>query len=135
MIEFGVTYLAICEKSYPKKLAFVYLEEIQREFHSLYGQEMGTVARPYAFVKFDSFIQRVKKQYQDPRNQRNLHKLNEDLGVLLTDNRMLLYIFASNLIQRIMNKNIQDVLGRGEMLNDLQQKSQGLKDSSAKCII
>jgi hypothetical protein len=43
---------------------------------------MGTVARPYAFVKFDTFIQRTKKQYQDPRNQRNLQKLNEDLGVL-----------------------------------------------------
>jgi hypothetical protein len=32
-----------------------------------------------------------------------------------------------------MNKNIQDVLGRGEMLNEMQGKSDFLKDSSSKC--
>jgi vesicle transport protein SEC22 len=96
--------LVICDKSYPKKLAFVYLEEIQKEFHANYGNEMGTVARPYAFVKFDTFIQRIKKQYQDPRNQRNLQKLNEDLGD----------------VTRIMNRNIEEVLGRGEILSGIR---------------
>jgi vesicle transport protein SEC22 len=52
MIEFGVCYLCLAERSYPKKLAFQFLEELQREFHQLYGQEMQRVARPYAFVKF-----------------------------------------------------------------------------------
>ncbi|KAJ3273479.1 Ethylmalonic encephalopathy 1 [Terramyces sp. JEL0728] len=52
LIEYGVCYLCLCERSYPKKLAFGYLEELQKEFQSLYGQEMQRVARPYAFVKF-----------------------------------------------------------------------------------
>jgi vesicle transport protein SEC22 len=52
IIEFGVCYLCLCDKSYPKKLAFQYLEELQTEFHSQYGNEMQRVARPYAFVKF-----------------------------------------------------------------------------------
>lgn len=52
MIEFGVCYLCLCEKSYPKKLAFQYLGELQKEFQSSYGNEMQRVARPYAFVKF-----------------------------------------------------------------------------------
>lgn len=30
IVEFGVVYLVICEGSYPGKLAFVYLDEIQR---------------------------------------------------------------------------------------------------------
>ncbi len=97
----GVCYLALCDKSYPKKLAFSYLEEIQQEFQASHGHEIGTVARPYACVKFDSVIQRAKKQYKDARAQRNLNKLNEELGD----------------VTRIMNKNIQDVLGRGEQLD------------------
>ena len=110
LIEFGVCYLTLCEKSYPKKLAFAYLEELQKEFQEKYGHEIGTVARPYAFVKFgissliyksDSFIQKTKRQYKDARAQRNLQKLNEDL----------------NDVTRIMTKNIQDVLGRGETLD------------------
>ena len=52
IIEFGVCYLCICDKSYPKKLAYQYLEELQKEFHASYGVEMQRVARPYAFVKF-----------------------------------------------------------------------------------
>jgi len=52
LIECGICYLCLCEKSYPKKLAFSFLEELQVEFQSKYGTEVGTVARPYAFVKF-----------------------------------------------------------------------------------
>ncbi|KAI8909074.1 Longin-like domain-containing protein [Gorgonomyces haynaldii] len=116
LIEFGVVYLALCEKGYPKKLAFAYLEELQHEFNQVHGNEVTTVARPYAFVRFDSFIQKTKKQYKDVRAQRNMQKLNEDLGD----------------VTRIMNKNIQDVLGRGEQLEGLQFKSQTLAQESKK---
>ncbi|KAI8852685.1 Longin-like domain-containing protein, partial [Chytridium lagenaria] len=58
LIEFGVCYLTLCDRSYPKKLAFAYLEELQKEFQEKYGGE---------------------KQYKDTRTQRNLHKLNDDL--------------------------------------------------------
>ena len=115
MIEYGVCYLTLCDRSYPKKLAYQYLEELQKEFQEKYGPEVGSVSRPYAFVKFgmshmivlglferlDSFIQKVKKLYKDSRAQRNLNKLNDDLQD----------------VQRIMTKNIQDVLGRGEQLD------------------
>ncbi|KAJ3320484.1 SNAP receptor [Boothiomyces sp. JEL0866] len=116
LIEYGVCYLCLCERSYPKKLAFGYLEELQKEFHSLYGQEMQRVARPYAFVKFDNFIQKTKKQYKDSRSQQNLNKLNEDL----------------NDVTRIMTKNIQEVLGRGETLERMSQNSQNLSFESKK---
>jgi vesicle transport protein SEC22 len=48
----GVCYLTLCEKAYPKKLAFAYLEELQKEFWGEFGNEVGTAARPYAFIKF-----------------------------------------------------------------------------------
>jgi hypothetical protein len=56
IIEFGVCYLCLCEKSYPKKLAFQYLDELQKEFQTQFGAEMQRVARPYAFVKFGKII-------------------------------------------------------------------------------
>ncbi|ORY30734.1 snare-like protein [Rhizoclosmatium globosum] len=116
LIEFGVCYLALCDRSYPKKLAFAYLEELQKEFHEKYGNEVASVARPYAFVKFDTFIQKTKKQYKDTRTQKNLNKLNDDLQD----------------VTRIMTKNIGDVLGRGEQLDRMATMSSQLKENSKK---
>ena len=69
----------MAEKGYPKKLAYQYLEELFREFTSLYHSEIESVARPYAFIKFDKFIQKTRKLYLDTRTQRNMTKLNEEL--------------------------------------------------------
>ncbi|KAJ3117347.1 SNAP receptor [Phlyctochytrium bullatum] len=116
LIEFGVCYLTLCDRSYPKKLAFAYLEELQKEFQEKYGGEVGTVARPYAFVKFDTYIQKAKKQYKDTRTQRNLNKLNDDLQD----------------VTRIMTKNIHEVLGRGENLDRMSTLSSHLSQESKK---
>lgn len=37
---------------FPQKLAFQYLEELTSEFSRLYGPQIDSVARPYAFIKF-----------------------------------------------------------------------------------
>lgn len=52
IIEGGVCYLTVCEKAYPKKLAYQYLEDLQREFEKVNREQIETVARPYAFIKF-----------------------------------------------------------------------------------
>ena len=52
LIEADVCYLTLTDKSYPRKLAYQYLEELQSEFTSLYGQQIEAAARPYAFIKF-----------------------------------------------------------------------------------
>ena len=52
LIEGGVCHLCLANKLYPKKLAFAFLEEIQKEFHEQYGSEVDTAARPYVFMKF-----------------------------------------------------------------------------------
>lgn len=51
-LEGAVCYLTLTDKNYPKKLAFQYLEELHNEFKALYGAQIETVARPYAFIKF-----------------------------------------------------------------------------------
>merc|ERR1719337_220965 len=69
-VERGVCYLTLSDRGYPKKLAYQYLEDLQREFAAQNGAAVETVARPYAFIKFDTFIQKTKKLYQDTRTQR-----------------------------------------------------------------
>ena len=53
----GVAFLTLAERSYPKKLAFQYLDELANEFNRLYGgQQMENVSRPYAFIKFGAVL-------------------------------------------------------------------------------
>mmetsp|Transcript_10130 Transcript_10130/g.25936 ORF Transcript_10130/g.25936 Transcript_10130/m.25936 type:complete len:218 (-) Transcript_10130:65-718(-) len=114
IIEGGVCYLTLAERGYPKKLAYQYLEELQNEFSRLYGTQIETVARPYAFIKFDTFIQKTRKLYLDTRTQRNLNKLSEDIAE----------------VHQIMTKNIAEVLGQGERLDNMTQMSGALSDAS-----
>lgn len=59
IIEGSVCYLCICEQSYPRKLAFSYLEELAKEFNMSYGNEVDKPGlRPYAFVKFGKHTSR-----------------------------------------------------------------------------
>lgn len=112
----GVCYLTLTDRGYPKRLAFNYLEELQHEFEVRYSGEVEGASRPYAFIKFDPFIQKTKRLYVDTRTQRNLNKLNEDLAD----------------VQKIMTQNIQEVLGRGERLESTLGKSERLLADSSK---
>lgn len=88
--------------------------------------------RPYAFVKFDTFIQRTKRLYLDPRGAEasgkgtvggggtgasaGLDQLNEDLQD----------------VTRIMTKNMEDLLWRGDSLDRMSTMSSSLRDESLK---
>jgi vesicle transport protein SEC22 len=52
LIAGNVTYLVICDASYPRKLAFSYLDELTKEFERVYGDKVEGVRKPYAFVGF-----------------------------------------------------------------------------------
>ena len=59
LISDNVVFLTIADKSYPRKLAFSYLDELSKEFANTYGPKVETVRKPYAFVGFG-------KQYLSP---------------------------------------------------------------------
>jgi len=86
------------DKMYSKRLAFNYLEDLAQEFHANYGRRVNSVTRPYAFIEFDVYIQKAKKQLTDRR--RNISSINTQLQD----------------VQRIMVQNIDDVLQRGTVL-------------------
>jgi Regulated-SNARE-like domain len=52
LIADNVVYLVIADKSYPRKLAFSYLDELSKEFLTSYGSKVEAVRKPYAFVGF-----------------------------------------------------------------------------------
>ena len=135
----SVVYLTISDRSYPRKLAFSYLDELAREFEMSYGlQVQQRNLRPYAFVAFDTFMQRTKRLYADSRTAEttagsHLDKLNEDLQD----------------VQKIMTKNMEDLLWRGDSLDrtccstlqvlvvayvyaDMSSLSSSLRDESLK---
>jgi vesicle transport protein SEC22 len=115
-IDNGVVYLCLTDKLFPKRLAFSYLDQIGQEFYSKHSREIDTVTRPYAFIHFDTAIQKIKKTFQDAKTQQNLTRLNEDLKN----------------VTMIMTKNIQDVLQRGEKIDRLGMMSSHLTSESKR---
>ncbi|KAF1329515.1 Vesicle-trafficking protein sec22b, partial [Globisporangium splendens] len=136
----GTTRTGTIRVLFPKRLAFLYLEEIHAGFVEELERDHGTnwrdvvttVARPYAFIKFakralcgayivalcitfaDKFIQKKRKEYMDPNSSQNMHRLNDDLAD----------------IHNIMRKNIQEVLNRGERVEHVSRISSNLADRS-----
>ena len=124
VIEAGVCFLTLTDKGYPKRLAFLYLEEIssafldelKRDHGAEWAAKVDTVARPYAFIKFDKTIQKKRKEYTNPASRSNAHRLNDDLAD----------------IHNIMKKNINEVLNRGERLDHLMQTTSNLKSEATR---
>ncbi|KAF7507161.1 hypothetical protein GJ744_010843 [Endocarpon pusillum] len=118
IIQDSICFLCICSKSYPRKLAFTYLSDLATEFTTTYPatQYHSPTLRPYAFVEFDTFIQRTKKTYQDSRASANLDKLNDELKD----------------VTKVMTKNIEDLLYRGDSLERMGEMSDRLREDSKK---
>ncbi|XP_063713516.1 vesicle-trafficking protein SEC22b-B-like [Symsagittifera roscoffensis] len=118
LISNEICFLCLCERTFSKRLAYEFLEDISTQFLTQYAQKYGSVGRPYAFIEFDTYIQRAKKSFTDgaTRGKRNLVNVSSELQG----------------IQRIMVQNIDDVLQRGEKLSDLDDKASSLSMMSAK---
>ncbi|XP_075683922.1 vesicle-trafficking protein SEC22c isoform X2 [Rhinoderma darwinii] len=59
-----ISSLTVCSGSYQSAAAFSFLEELVWEFSSSYNSTaIALASRPYAFLEFDSVIQRVKHNF------------------------------------------------------------------------
>lgn len=117
LIQNSIIYLTICEKSYPRNLAFLYLQEVSNEFAHIHGRDaLASTARPFGFSSFDNFLSKTKKIYQDQRAQLNLDRLNSDLAD----------------VKKVMTKNIEDLLYRGDSLDKMSDLSLSLRNDSIK---
>lgn len=123
----GVCYMALFDRSYPKNLAFAFLEDIHKSFQEELKREFGTgsvdyrshietIEKPYYFIKFDRQITKKKAEYRDPNSSKALGKLSENLTE----------------VSSIMRQNIDEILKRGENLDSVGRKATDLKDESKK---
>jgi len=124
VIDNGIIYMVITDRSYPKVIAFRFLEDIKALFiQSLmadWGQgvdirsRIETIDKPYHFIRFDRTIAKKKQEYRDPQSSGSMQRLNNSLQE----------------VQSIMSRNIEDMLQRGENLEEVGQKSSALRDAS-----
>mmetsp|Transcript_1010 Transcript_1010/g.1505 ORF Transcript_1010/g.1505 Transcript_1010/m.1505 type:complete len:228 (-) Transcript_1010:62-745(-) len=123
LMEGNVCYLVLMQRAYPKRLAFLYLSELHSKFVEYlqaehgqheWEQQLATVDRPYAYIKFDKQIQRLRKEYSDPNSRQTNSKLSMEL----------------NDVNNIMKRNIQDVLDRGERISKASEASSKLVNDS-----
>lgn len=130
----------MCDRSYPKKLAFQYLEDLKNEFEKVNGNQIETAARPYAFVKFGIFLLQHHFTYFE------LLFIFYHVKVACIFSHVSYCVFEDSFIQKtkklyldtrtqrnlaklndelyevhqIMTRNVQEVLGVGEKLDRKQ---------------
>lgn len=117
-VNTDVVFYCICDQSYPRKLAFTYLTDLAQEFTTIYPsqQYLSPNCRPYQYIDFESYIKKTRMTYQDARASANLDKLNDELRD----------------VSKIMSKNIEDLLYRGDSLDKMGDMSSRLRDDSLK---
>nr|GEU94574.1 25.3 kDa vesicle transport protein [Tanacetum cinerariifolium] len=71
-----IRHVTLCDVSYPRKLAFHGLQDLQKEFGKIDLELVNQITEPYSFLKFDNIICNIRRQYVDTRTQANLSKLN-----------------------------------------------------------
>jgi len=115
VIRNNVCYLCLCDRNFPPKMAFAFLDDISNEFHNQNGNRYESVTRPYHFIEFDQYIQQAKRKHGDRQ-------------------RMAMTAVSGELqdVARLMVSNIEDVLHRGESLNILDDKATNLAVMSKK---
>ncbi|XP_003385017.2 PREDICTED: vesicle-trafficking protein SEC22b-like [Amphimedon queenslandica] len=118
IIEGGVCYLVLCESSYPPTLAFGYLEEVCQAFSDQHGLEISKATRPYHFIEFGTEIEKIKRTFSES----NSRKTNQLRGL------------SHNLqeVQHIMFDNIDAVIQRGELIQNLSDQANKLVDGSKR---
>lgn len=52
LLDNRICYLCLCEKTFSKRLAFSFLEDIAIKFQVDYGQRLYTANRAYSFIEF-----------------------------------------------------------------------------------
>ncbi|XP_044239257.1 vesicle-trafficking protein SEC22c isoform X2 [Ursus arctos] len=78
-----VACMAICSRQCPAAMAFCFLETVWWEFTASYDTTcIGLASRPYAFLEFDSIIQKVKWHFNHVSSiqmESSLEKIQEEL--------------------------------------------------------
>jgi vesicle transport protein SEC22 len=112
IIEQSVCFMTIVESTFNSKVAFHYLDDLQKEFWQSHGEHFRSVNndRLRAFhmqIKFERFVEKTKSVYLDSRSSHHLAKLNEDLSSTVD----------------VMKTTVDAMMTRGSSLDGLSKTS------------
>ncbi|OJJ54613.1 hypothetical protein ASPSYDRAFT_93529 [Aspergillus sydowii CBS 593.65] len=107
--ESGITGVAITNEAYPSRIANGLIGKIVQEFCTS-NPSAKNATGPVPFPPLKDYI----AQYQEPSNADSITQINEQLAETKV----------------VLHKTIESVLERGEKLDDLVQKSEGLSSQS-----
>lgn len=112
IIEQSVCFMTIVESGFSSKVAFHYLDDLQKEFWQSHGEFFRSVnndrLRPFHLQnKFDRFVEKTKSVYLDSRSSQHLAKLNEDLSSTVD----------------VMKTTVDEMMKRGTSLDGLSKTS------------
>ena len=124
MVEDGLVYIVMTERTYPTRLAIQYLEllhtnfmnELQTEHGDNWRSAIAKIDKPYSYLRFERTIGRIRKDFMDSTSSTNTARLKDEL----------------NEVHNIMKKSIAEVLGRGEKLETVSRTSAALRSESDK---
>ncbi|KAG7352516.1 synaptobrevin [Nitzschia inconspicua] len=108
----GLGGTVITDQDYPARVAFVVLGQILEDFSASIGDawKSCTVAESISFPKLEEYLQK----YQDPSSADKITKIQKDLDETTG----------------ILHKTIDDILQRGEKLDNLVERSNDLSAQS-----
>jgi len=106
----GLVGVIVADEAYPSRVAFTLISKVLDEFSDLHGPEKWDGKTETPFPKLTEHL----KLYQNPDEADSLSKIHKDLDetkIILID-------------------NIEQLMNRGEKLDDLVTKSEGLSSSA-----
>lgn len=100
------------DAEYPEKAAYTLLNKIIMEFREQYGDGLHKISAdtPLKFENLEQYL----KDWQNPHEADKLLKIEKELFE----------------VQGIVHKNLEDLLKRGEAMDELMTKSKDLSDVS-----
>jgi vesicle transport protein SEC22 len=127
LLDGGICFLTVAGKSFPKRLAFAYLEEVHRAFIEElkrhygtgsvdYRSQIETIQKPYYFITFDRTVQKKRAEFSDPNSSSALGKLNEGLAE----------------VNSIVRKSLEEMIARGDALDDVSGRATTLRDEAKR---
>ena len=125
MVDDVLIYQAICENSFPQKLAKAFLEEVKTRFFDVIAERFGhdslrsklmSIDEPYAFIRFDRQIKIIIQTYKDTGSDENMKKMQSDLYN----------------IYNTMNQSLELLIDKGNSLNKMSDTAHDINDSAIK---
>eukprot|EP01100_Stratorugosa_tubuloviscum_P002948 TRINITY_DN16_c0_g5_i1.p1 TRINITY_DN16_c0_g5~~TRINITY_DN16_c0_g5_i1.p1 ORF type:complete len:257 (+),score=87.41 TRINITY_DN16_c0_g5_i1:109-771(+) len=116
-IHSGVTYMCMADKSFPRRICFLFLEDIKNRFLAMYGEEQIRRAMAYTMNEdFSRSLSSLTNYYSnDPSVDRILQAKQQ-----IEDTR------------QVMVENIELLLTRGEKIDLLVEKTDTLNVQAIK---